>query len=116
MRGGGRVGAVPAALPGRGRQVERHVRRLLGIAAERPRTSVTSGGHCSICSSQVLVVLSPWLVSVLVNGVTRQTSGVITQSGQSLGFRSHHMSSPRVTIHNYQPLMKLMIHRIFADE
>ena len=75
-----------------------------------------SYSHCSICSSQVLVVLSPWLVSVLVNGVTRQTSGVITQSGQSLGFRSHHMSSPRVTIHNYQPLMKLMIHRIFADE
>ena len=56
-----------------------------------------SYSHCSVCSSQVLVVLSPWLVSVLVNGVTRQTSGVITQSGQS---------SPRVTIHNYQPLMK----------
>ena len=44
-----------------------------------------SYSHCSICSSQVLVVLSPWLVSVLVNGVTRQTSGVITQSGQSSG-------------------------------
>ena len=42
-----------------------------------------SYSHCSVCSSQVLVVLCPWLVSVLVNGVTRQTSGVITQSGQS---------------------------------
>jgi len=41
-----------------------------------------SYSHCSVCSSQVLVVLTPWLVSVLVNGVTRHTpSGVITQSG-----------------------------------
>ena len=41
-----------------------------------------SYSHCSICSSQVLVVLSPWLVSSLVNAVTRQSpSGVITETG-----------------------------------